>query len=323
MTRWLHCSWLAVCACNQEAHVGDSPFATGGPDPGVSTTSADTSSSSIGPGDETGAAKLDVGMARDGGAAAGDEGNDACPCGNSEWSYIWIASGNDHLSKVDTRTMEVAATFVTHPPERAGLASRTSVSLDGTAAVVANRGGGLAKFWARSADCDENANGEPGLQTSTGVAALAWGEDDCLAWYTPFDVTTQRPVAWTGRFDTETCTYHDQKIWSASGYDGTESSIGASMCIGVTGDDAAAGNEVRVYRLDGQTGEVEDDVLVDGVACSGPGPYGMAADGDGNVWVSFFHSGELVRVDGSTLEVEIHSGANYGITVDSLDRPWS
>jgi len=238
-----------------------------------------------------------------------------CGCGTDEWSYIWIANASQStVSKVDTTTLAEIGRYITRP-DSAGNPSRTSVSLGGRAVAVANRYGGVVKIWARPQFCDEMKNGQPGLQTSSGANdVLAWDEDDCVAWYTPFpDYTTQRPVAWGGDVDPISC--DDEALWTAG--------CGGGFTPGFGG----AGN-VYVHRLDGSDGTVLDTVEVQGFGCGGFGAYGGAVDSDGNFWISHNGSGgKLAVVYADTLQFQVWdvpgSGfAGYGITVDTAKRPW-
>ena len=192
-------------------------------------------------------------------------------------------------------------------PDTNGSPSRTSVSLSGDVAV-ANRNGGLTKVYARTEDCEDD-NGTPGLQTSSGKDdILAWDEEECVAWHTPMAYTTQRPVAWTsGTYVDATCTWTDQKLWTA-------------------GADAAGVSGIDVLLLDGDTGIVEDMVSVP-IAINGFGAYGGAVDEDGDFWFMTYVSGSpLVEVDLDSMTptivnmpVEVHP---YGITVDHAGRVW-
>ncbi len=258
--------------------------------------------------------KFDTPSGADG---AGEGGDGDCECGNASWSYLWVAnSGEGTVSKINTRTVEEEARYITRP-DGAGDPSRTSVSVDGRAVAIANRAVGIVKIWARTEDCTDQ-NGTPGIQTSTGKAnILPWGEDDCVAWFTDFpEMTVQRPVQWTPGVGP--C-HDDQKIWTTTGTGGS----GASTC----GNDG-----VWVHRLDGETGVVEhtiaiadadfpcDQTLTDNGV--GLGPYGGATDADGNFWFHGFGNGKLARVDFASLEVDILEGGSYGITVDTHGRVW-
>ncbi len=242
-------------------------------------------------------------------------GSGDCGCGTDEWSYIWIANaGQGTVSKVNTQTLVEEGRYRTRP-DASGNPSRTSVSLGGRAVAVANRHGGVAKVWARTQFCDEAKNGQPGLQTSGGATdVLAWGDDDCVAWYTAFpEYTTQRPVAWAGDVDPISC--DDEALWTAGCGGGFTPGFGGS------------GN-VFVHRLDGADGTILDTVEVTGFTCGGFGAYGGAVDTDGNFWIAHNGGGgKLAVIRPDTLDVEVfnfpdNGFAGYGITVDNAGRPW-
>jgi hypothetical protein len=177
--------------------------------------------------------------------------------------------------------------------------------------AVANRTGGVTKIWAREQDCeDKNNNGQ--IDTSSGPNdILNFDDEECNAWHTPFpNATTQRPVAWTsGIYNPVTCRFDDQKLWTAASYAETGS------CTGADG--------IYIYRLNGETGEVEDEIHAPQLTCGSLGAYGAAVDFDGNAWFYIFGGGTTFRVDFETLEVTTHGGGFYGITVDTQGRPWT
>src|SRR5690606_359919 len=93
--------------------------------------------------------KLDLGVP--------DDGEIACGC---EFSYVWVANAPEGtVSKINMETLEEEARYLTRADGK-GNPSRTSVSLKGDVAV-ANRHGGLVKFYVDPADC-EDTNGIPG-----------------------------------------------------------------------------------------------------------------------------------------------------------------
>lgn len=247
------------------------------------------------------------------GGAADFPGVD-CDCGMaSEFSYIWVANSPEStVSKIDTQTVEEVGRFVTKP-DLNGNPSRTSVSISGRKVAVANRHGGVIAIWANEADCDPDQNGAPGLQTSTDAVALPWDQDDCVAWYTPFDDwTVQRPIAWApGVFNEVTCQWEDERVWSAGCGGGSMPGFGSGA--------------TTVVRLDGDTGEIVDQLVMDSYSCGGFGPYGGAVDSAGNFWMTL-NNGPLGFVDAETLEWTVHDKpsdvASYGLTVDSAGRPW-
>lgn len=284
--------------------------------PGTTTTGVSASSTT---GDGTTVGVDDSGTS--GASSTGDPmkldvGVEDCEvkCGNTDWSYVWIANSGEHtLSKLDTRNITEEGRYHTRPDHQ-GNPSRTSVSIDGKAVAVANRSGGLTKVWARKEFCeDKNGNGQ--IETSTGkLDVLPFGQDECVAWYTPFpDATSQRPVAWTsGVYNPKTCEYEDQKIWTAA----ANGQKGATWpCDGSPG--------IVVYRVDGDTGTVEDTIPMPDVTCGGTlGPYGAAVDADNDLWLYIWSAGKILHVDHDTLAYETYNGGSYGITVDKKGRVW-
>jgi hypothetical protein len=251
------------------------------------------------PGD--GGIKFDLAEIGDaGGQGCGDGGG-----GNTEFSYIYISNtAQGTLTKLNTQTMIEEGRYVTRPDSN-GSPSRTSVSLSGDVAV-ANRNGGLTKVYARHGDC-QDTNGMPGIQTSSSKDdILAWGVEECVAWYTPFpQYTSQRPVAWTaGDFNQGACSYSNQKVWSS----GTN------------------GATVEVVRLDGDTGMVEGTIPIPGIQVGGFGAYGGVVDGEDGFWIMTYVSGfPLVHI-WDDLSYDIHMAPQemhpYGITIDHAGRIW-
>lgn len=286
---------------------GSSMSASGSP----STTQADSSD-----GDDDGSSsssgggpKFDVGTNVD-----VPEGECSEECGFSDWSYLFVAnSGEATISKINTRTLTEEGRYRTRP-DGSGNPSRTSVSVDGRAVVVANRMGGVTKLWARPELCNDG-NGNGMIDTSNGAGnVLAFADEECVAWHTPFpNATTQRPVAWTsGAFDTTSCAWENQKVWTAN----AEGTPGATWPC-----DGAAG--INVFRLDGETGVVEEAIAMPDVTCGGTfGPYGAAVDFNNDLWMYIWSAGTLVHVDYETLEYETLPGGSYGITVDNEGRVW-
>jgi len=230
--------------------------------------------------------------------------------GDLEFSYIWISNtGESTLSKLNTVSLVEEGRYITRA-DKAGSPSRTSVSLLGDV-VVANRSGGLTKFYARAEDCVES-NGMPGIQTSTGkLDVLAWNLEECRAWHTPAAVTSQRPVAWTsGVQNPVTCAWEGQKIWSSTSMLGQPGSM-------------------KVLRLDGDTGVVEATVDLPAVDIGAWGAYGGAVDGENNFWLSTHGSAQppsMTRVRFDDLSVKTWPTppgvAPYGMTVDAKGRAW-
>lgn len=166
-----------------------------GNDDGDTTGSGSTGDTTSGGGSSTGdpGARFDVGD-------TGGTGNDADGCGcpvAQDYPYLWIANMADStVSKIDTRTVREVARYTTHP-QGSGFPSRTAVSLSGRRASVANRGGGLMTIWSDIEDCvDRNQNGI--IETSAAPGeVLPWGTDECVAWYGDYGLTASYPVTWT------------------------------------------------------------------------------------------------------------------------------
>lgn len=272
---------------------GDESSGTGAS--ATSSTGADDSGSESTSG---GNPKFDVG---------GDDTTGEPGCGTDggvpDFSYAWVTNGCleaqdcpvSSVSKIDAETLTEVARYKTRP-DGDGNPSRTSVNLNGDMAV-ANRLGGLTKIYARVEDCADANN------TSSGPDDLkAWG-DGCMAWHTPMAYTSQRAVAWTqGTFNEQTCTYEDTRVWTAG----------------------VANGQIEVVLVDGDSGAVLETVPVPEVAAGPFGIFGGAVDGEGNFWGAQLGSGSLVRVRLDDLSVDSWPVpiASYGMTVDSMGRPW-
>ncbi len=223
--------------------------------------------------------------------------------GEIEFSYIWVANSSQNtISKINTVSLVEEGRYYTRP-DMQGSPSRTSVSLTGNVAV-ANRNGGLTKFYANHDNCPD-ANGNGILSTSSGAADIkAWGQEECLAWHTPMGYTSQRPVAWTqGEFDLEACATVNEKVWTSG----------------------ANGNSVEVLLVDGDTGIIEETIPIPGVQANYFGIYGAAVDSEGNFWGSQLGIGQVVNVDRETLAVQTWPmvASGYGMTVDQEGYVWT
>jgi hypothetical protein len=220
-----------------------------------------------------------------------------------DFSFIWIANATQGtVSKLDTQTLKEHGRYIVRP-DSAGSPSRTSVNLSGDVAV-ANRNGGVTKLYALPGRCADS-NGTVGVQTASDAAFLPWGEEECVAWYTPMTYASQRPVAWTqGSFNPGACRWEDQKVWtSGMNEQGT----------------------VDIIRLEGDTGAIEAMVTIGGVKADQYGIYGGAVDADGNFWGSQLGLGKLVFVDHETLQDKTWDMpvSGYGMTVDSRGYVWT
>ena len=322
----------ATCAMGLACGGGGSTTASGGFDSADASGdddsgSASASTSATGSGDASATAATQDGTVADETAdddadegpifdvgAIGDTPEESCECGFDDWSYLFVSNSTEAtLSKINTRTLTEEGRYRTRP-DGSGNPSRTSVSIDGKAVVVANRMGGVTKYWSRPELCnDSNANGM--IDTSSGPGDVkAFADEECVAWHTPFPAaTTQRPVAWTsGDWNEGACEYTDQKVWTAAA-NGTP---GATWpCDGAPGS--------TVYLLNGDTGAIEQTVDMPDVSCGGTfGPYGGAVDFNNDLWMYVWSAFTIVHVDFETLEYDTIQGGSYGITVDNEGRVW-
>lgn len=292
---------LAAFACGE----GEQSQTSSSDETGLTTLdsedgSADATGEPTGDGDGDGegddSLKFDLGAIPDGAAD--------CDTGISQtFSYIWIANSTQGtVSKIDTvSTIEEGRYTVT--PSPAQEPSRTSVNQYGDMAVGHRFAAKVTKIAALPENCvDKNQNGM--IDTSTGPNDIRpFGEDECVLWTVdlPAEGNGTRAVAWEGGvIDPSTCTntIPNPRLWVAYG-----------------------GNPLKVYRLDGATGEVLDQVQIP----SSGYVYGGAVNADGDFWVSDRAGKTLSKVDSETLAVSTYSlpGSNaYGIGMDQNGHPW-
>jgi len=308
---------LAVVGCREDRDSSGGLYGGGdgdGGDDGADGGSADDGgdggddgSDDGGDSDGTGP-KFDVGT---GGSDGPGDSDDPCECPEpSPKHYIWVANSQEStVSKINTITVQEEGRYATHPGM--GDPSRTSVNISGRAMAVANRNGGVTKVWANVEDCVD-ASGDGTIQTSTGASdVLAWGADECVAWHTPLDYTSNRPVAWT-------CFGGGEKVWTSGKTD-----LGG----------LPAADPIDVLLLDGDTGAIEQTIVVDGFGGLNFGGYGGAVDGDGNFFVipngiagGIGGGNVMARIDAVTFTCELvpipAEIISYGITVDGDGNPW-
>jgi hypothetical protein len=178
--------------------------------------------------------------------------------------------------------------------------------------AVAARLGGITKFYANIEDCVES-NGTPGIQTSTGPSdILDWDEEECRAWHTPLTYSSMRALAWTsGEWNDTTDEWENAKVWATGST--------------VSGDDFST--PIEVLRLNGDTGVVEDTVILTDVPVGnhGHGGYGAVVDADNNFWIAQIYSQSLTRVSFADLTWESWDEpvGTYGITIDGAGRIWT
>jgi hypothetical protein len=263
----------------------------------ATATASDSATTTDSAGDTNDGPVFDIGSSPDGGTSCGGGGGGGG--GGTDFSYIWIANSNEGtISKVNTQTLVEEGRYLVRP-DGAGSPSRTSVNLNGDV-VVASRNGGATMFAARPEDCPDPLN------TSTGPADVKPWPDGCMVWHTPFATDSQRPVAWSqGQFNDATCRYENMKVWTSTHNSNTTTAT--------------------IYRLNGDTGAIEDQVDATGVQTHVFGLYGAAVDADGNMWASELSVGQLVNVDLETMAIRQWNmpTAGYGMTVDSDGFVWT
>lgn len=277
---------------------------------GSVSDSASDSATDSGTGEEVpttgeGGPKLDLGV---------PDGGFACGC---EFNYVWVANSSEGtVSKINMETLVEEARYMTRA-DGMGNPSRTSVSLKGDVAV-ANRHGGLVKFYVDPKDC-QDTNGVPGIQTSTGKNdVLAWDMEECRAWYVDFPTSNQRPVAWTqGTISPGSCNTTDEKVW-------TVMSENKSLFPGTGG----AGG-VIVALVDGKTGNIDKQITIPTFPGDGFGAYGGAVNTHGDLYFSplgLLGASKLARVYIDNFAYKVWTVPQevgpYGITVDHKGRVW-
>lgn len=300
-------SATAITTASQTTGTTQQPTTSGSATDGSDSESASESGSSGSGVPTTGDSgpKLDLGV---------PDGEVACGC---EFNYVWVANAPEGtVSKINMATLAEEARYLTRPDGK-GNPSRTSVSLKGDVAV-ANRHGGLVKFYADLADC-KDTNGIPGIQTSTGKDdVLAWDMEECRAWYVDFPTSNQRPVAWTqGSIQPGTCNTTGEKVW-------TVMSENPSLFPGTGG----AGG-VIVSLVDGETGNIDKQITIPTFSGEGFGAYGAAVNTHGDLYFSplgLLGASKLARVyiDNFAYKVwDVPAEVGpYGITVDHKGRVW-
>jgi len=235
-------------------------------------------------------------------ASSSSTGEPVSPCKDApvlgeDYSYLWVAnSAEGTISKINTETLTEEGRYLSRA-DAGGSPSRTSVNLNGDVAV-ANRTGGITVINGLLENCEDSVN------TSSGPNDVLDWPDGCVAWHTPFNYSTQRPVAWTrGEFSEETCRWENTKLWTA----------GASSSTA----------PIEFLLIDGDTGVVEQTIPTTQPANTF-GAYGGAVDGEGNFWASMLSGQTLFKVNFDDFSLEQWTAPmGYGITVDAQGRPWT
>ena len=231
-----------------------------------------------------------------------------------ETNFIWISNtGEGTVSKVDTRTYEEVARYISGPDGTGNDPSRTSVNTYGDVYVGNRSGTSVTKISTLGADCPDT-NGDGMITTSQGPTdVLAWGQDDCVLWNTDLP--------------------NGGIIRAVAAQDGhpSDDTLRPGVWIGGWGG--------IVWKLDSDTGAI----LVE--TNSPVTNYGFALDGLGNLWISGWTDGGLGRIDtlrcvdtatcNAAMVCDREDGDDcikqriamphrpYGITVDFKQRVWT
>ncbi len=259
--------------------------------------------------DGDGGTKFDLSGIPDNSQGCGDGGG-----GPSDdlLSFIWIAnSSQGTVSKIDTATGVEAGRYDSSP-QAGGNPSRTSVNLLGDVAVSNRDPGGITKIAARSENCvDKNNNNQ--IETSSGPNdVLPWDQDECVLWHVPAPSNSYssgpRPTAWEGG-----------KFGEGEGDCGVDPN--PRLWIGFK----SVANDGVFWRLDGETGELLDEINV-GYWGSGYGPYGGAVNADGDLVVTGLNTDPSKHIDADTLVVtdlgNPGSACKYGMALDQNGDLW-
>lgn len=214
--------------------------------------------------------------------------------------FIWVAnSGENTISKIDTRTGQELGVYRTTPSGGAGNPSRTTVDQDGNV-WVGNRDGntivkvGLKEF----GQCvDRNNNGV--IDSSTGRldikpwtgSDMSGAEDECILKY-----VTLMADGVTTPTDIRTVAIDPQNNVFVGGY-----------------------YRSSLFKIDGNTGAIIAATM------SQQSHYGGVVDKDGNLWSMSSGSGKVQKtapdLSTSTLVDIGHSG--YGIAIDKFGKIWT
>ena len=236
--------------------------------------------------------------------------------GNQEFdfTYIWVSNTPaGTVSKIDTATLVEEGRYRTDPNSNAS-PSRTAVNVNGRYAAVANRTANTVTVFAADEQycIDKNNNGM--IETSTGANdVLAWNADECMLWSITLNPSNggannrgPRPLGWDfADQDPVTCEWQTHNLWLGWYPDGQ------------TG---------YFWYVNGETGELIQEVTVPNWGGNNWGPYGGAVDSQHNFWVSGWH-GPLVRINADfTYDkwdsplFETHD--SYGMALDAEGHPW-
>ena len=320
--------------------------------PAACQCAPDCISSSIGNGSGSAFSLTEPGTRYDGIAVDPVTGELVLESSSIENAYIWISNTTQGtVSKINTRTFVEEGRYAMGPAaslnadndaknshngdcnisannNSAGCEdpSRTSVNGAGDVFVGLRSRGGVVKVKGDAERCPDT-NGDGTVTTSNGrTNILQYGSDDCVLWRTIFPGSKQR-------------------VRAVAAQDIPSLDFGQPRSIVWVGDDDGAGT---IWKVDGETGEVLLTITNPPAA-----PYGMALDGNGQLWISGRNGNAanrraLGRIDTTRCDSDNCGGASfcntdasfsncsdaimqridvgdrytYGITVDGKGRVW-
>lgn len=214
--------------------------------------------------------------------------------------FIWVAnSGENTISKVDTRSGQELGVYRTAPSGESGNPSRTTVDQDGNVWVGNRNSNTIVKVGLKEfGQCvDRNSNGV--IDSSTGRADIkAWtgadvsgAEDECILKY----VALTAPGVSTP-FDIRTVAIDPQNNVFVGGY-----------------------GQTSLFKINGSTGAIITATM------TLQGHYGGVVDKEGYLWSMQSGSGQVQKtapdLSTSTLINIGHSG--YGIAIDKYGKVWT
>jgi len=245
---------------------------------------------------------------------------------NSKYNrYLWVADTNlPGVVKIDLQSFSIVGRYITGGSST----SRTTVNALGEAFVGSRTGSaGVTKVLPDGVDCPDT-NGDGVITTSSGPNdVLPFGQDDCVAWYTPTngDIRGLAAQDIPGIDPDDVC----------SGNDDTPVDVPDRHYVW------AGGLHGKIYKLDAATGAIL--LTIDAPSTV----YGMALSGDGKLWtgmgLAFVDTTQCVNeatcqaapvctqscaigscpdtCDGA-VKAKYSNVDGYGITVDCKNRVW-
>lgn len=219
---------------------------------------------------------------------------------SSTLPFIWIPnSNNGTISKIDSRTGDELGRYLTGPTT-GGSPSRTTVDLKGNCWVGNRNTGTVVKVGlSENGQCmDRNGNGK--IETSTGPAALPWGQDECVL----FEVVLNKGAEVSVIPGTAGAAYN------SSGPRGIAVDKNNNVWAGTF-------SSKMLYYIDGASGAILRKL---DTAARSHGSYGALIDQNGLVWSADISNGNVLRLDPATNAMTVVSLGHqaYGLGLDKM-----